>query len=355
MLTAETKVGASGKLRCTLEVVSQNFLENSSRIRLISEIRLISGGPAADTTGNCESFYGYDVVTPVKLITFSNLYTSWFEVDRVELDFLHMPDGYANIAVQYFFGPTITEALGAGGSIMVYGVLPAIPTKPTKPSSMTVFYEDPQYVRVNWEDSWQSSWDPIQVYELVVFDRLYPGSPQTVSMGADIRETFVQVPKSSLGHTFRLRSKNNAGYSEVYEVTTSTTDLPEKAKILSAYFETESRINIIYEAGRATSFLSEASHSDIFAYDTAVVETPDTTCSFDSFTLGEHLYVRVRGRNSFGFGDFSKVQTIPALFGPAIKVGSSWRKSTTHVFTDGSWKLAEAYIYVNANWRQISY
>lgn len=67
--------------------------------------------------------------------------------------------------------------------------------------------------------------------------------------------------------------------------------------------------------------------------------------------LGKIYYVRVRAKNSAGYGPFSAVSSIQLFSGPRIKLAGIYKNSVCYVKVAGIYKVAIPYIKVAGVWR----
>ena len=135
MVYTDTNIGSRGILRCEVTVESQDVQANTSTVRVKGQVRLSSGGPSGDQTGNCKvSITGERSWGPVSY-SFVNLYTSWFTFADQVYTIPHNQDGTKSVTFSVNFGPTITQNLGSGGTSTVSGfALPQIARAPAAPS-----------------------------------------------------------------------------------------------------------------------------------------------------------------------------------------------------------------------------
>ena len=361
MAGAELEIGARGIMRIDVDQVSQNTSTKQSTVRVLGRIRLASGGPSSDNTGNCKrSFYG-DVVEPESTFNFSNLYTSWVTVLDETRTITHNADGTKSIWVNFKFGPTVTANLGSGGTVGVGLTLTPMPSVPNKPPITNVEYNTPTNVSVTWVGAAAPANAPVDLYQVIWWAKETPGSPKYVNVGPSVRTATFNIYGSNTEYSFQVAARNKNGWSprsDVYSAKLSF--IPTAPRNLQAEFSSTSTGTITFDApaSMGTSPLQkyQLQRSPVENFSSGVTTSESTTTSIpiSGFTAGERMYIRVRAITAAGGGYWSPTLTVIAPSGPSVKVGNDWRATVAYVKVGSDWKVAVPYIYVNGQWRLAS-
>ena len=360
MVYADTNIGSRGILRCEVTVESQNVQANTSTVRVKGQVRLSSGGPSGDQTGNCKvSITGERSWGPVPY-SFVNLYTSWFTFADQVYTIPHNQDGTKSVTYSAKFGPTITQNLGSGGTSTVSGfALPRIARAPAAPSLGNPIFVDTGVARISW--SAPASSLPIQEYQVSYWPTANAGN--VVSKSVSGNKTFYELDISGISSsvTFRVTARNSAGYSPPSNnVTADLSSLATAPGGLAVSYPA-------YNTGTVTwNAPSSMGTGSFVEYVLQIATVPDfsarteyrlTTRSrnFDVIQAGEKRYVRVRVKTTKGDGPWSAVVETITPSGPAIKYGGTWRQTILYVYTGGQWRVAVPYVKVKDNWRMASF
>jgi hypothetical protein len=76
-----------------------------------------------------------------------------------------------------------------------------------------------------------------------------------------------------------------------------------------------------------------------------------TSLSWITSLFGRFLYIRVRARNSQGWGPWSNANSILIVSGPRVNVGGVWRNTVAYVNVGGVWRVAVPYVNVGGVWK----
>ena len=360
MVYADTNIGSRGILRCEVTVESQDVQANTSTVRVKGQVRLSSGGPSGDQTGNCKvSITGDRSWGPVSY-SFVNLYTSWFTFANQVYTIPHNNDGTKSVTYSVKFGPTITQNLGSGGTSTVSGfALPQIARAPAAPSLGDPIFVDAGVARISWSAA--TSALPIQEYRVSYWSTLHGGNVVTKSISG--AQTFYELDISGISSsvTFRVTAKNSAGYSPASNsVTANLSSLATAPGGLAVSYPA-------YNTGTLTWNAPSSMGTGSFGeYVLQIATVPDfssrseyrlTTRSrnFNVIRAGEKVYARVRVETTKGVGPWSAVVETITPSGPAIKYGGKWRQTIMYVYTGGQWRVAVPYVKVKDNWRMASF
>ena len=360
MVYTDTNIGARGVLRCEVTVESQDVQANTSTVRVKGQVRLSSGGPSGDQTGNCKvSITGNNSWGPVSY-SFVNLYTSWFTFAEQVYTIPHNNDGTKSVTYSVNFGPTITQNLGSGGTSTVSNfALPQIPRAPAAPSLGNPTFVDIGVARISWSPP--SSSLPIQEYVVSYWPTSNAGN--VVNKNISGSQTFYELDISGISSsvTFRVTARNSAGYGPASNsVTANLSDLATAPRNLAISYPAYNSATVTWNAPSsmgAGSFLYYALEiSYTAAFTSTVTHYPSTrSVTFAVNTPGERLYARVRTMTTKGYGPWSSVVGSTTPSGPAIKYNGTWRQTILYVYTGGQWKAAVPYVNVRDNWRLASF
>ena len=357
MAGEEKAVGQRGIIRIDVEQVSQNPSANQSNVRVLCRVRLSSGGPSGDLTGNCKRSVTGDVSWGPSSYTFENLYTSWFTVIDNTWTVTHNSDGTKTVNATFNFGPTITQNLGSGGSVSASLALTPITQLPGKPTITNGYYSTPSQVRLTLNDPNSGSWNPILEYDLELSRPDNPGYTSYLRVSAPAVDIPVYVSGSNQGYLFRARGRNSKGWGEwsnTYSLPLS--NLATAPRNLEILFDSPTIGTISYSA--PSSMGSGTFQKYEIEWDTRsdfatrrMLETENRSRTFSGFSPGQTIYARVRAVTSSGRGYWSGTVSAVAPSGPSVKVGTAWKPTMVYVKDGGVWKVAVPYIYINGEWR----
>lgn len=360
MVYNDTNIGARGILRCEVTVESQDVQANTSTVRVKGQVRLSSGGPSGDQTGNCKvSITGNNSWGPVSY-SFVNLYTSWFTFANQVYTIPHNNDGTKSVTYSVGFGPTITQNLGSGGTSTVSNfTLPQIPRAPGAPTLSEPFFVDSTVAQITWSAA--SSSLPIQEYQIAYWPTATPGLITYKNVSASQQTFDLDISTISARVSFQVTARNSAGYGpNSNTVTADTSSLPAAPAGLTFVYPAYNSATVTWNApstmgtGVFDSYTLEISSTVVFSSATTHhSNTPSVTFAVN--TPGDRLYARVRTRTSKGVGPWSAVVETTTPSGPAIKYGGTWRQTILYVYTGGQWKVAVPYVNVKDNWRMASF
>ena len=357
MAGEEKAVGQRGIIRIDIEQVSQNPSANQSNVRVLCQIRLSSGGPSGDLTGNCKRSVTGDVSWGPSSYTFENLYTSWFTVIDNTWTVSHNSDGTKTVNATFNFGPTITQNLGSGGSVSASLTLTPIAKLPGKTAITSGYYNSPYQAVVTWNAASSGSWDPIQEYQIDWWPTDNSGIKTYVSTSGSANSATINVSGSSSGYSFRVRGRNSKGWgewSDAYSLPLS--NVATAPRNLTISFNSQTIGTISYSApssmgsGTFEKYQIEWDTRSDFAT-RRMLETENSSRTFSGFSPGQTVYARVRAVTSSGQGYWSGTVSAVAPSGPSVKVGTAWRPTIAYVRDGGVWKVAVPYIYINGEWR----
>ena len=360
MVYTDTNIGARGVLRCEVTVESQDVQANTSTVRVKGQVRLSSGGPSGDQTGNCRvSITGEHSWGPVSY-SFVNLYTSWFTFANQVYTIPHNQDGTKSVTYSVKFGPTITQNLGSGGTSTVSGfALPQIARAPAAPSLFNAIFVDTGVARIYWSTPISSL--PIQEYQVSYWPTLNAGNVVNKSISGN--QTFYELDISGISSsvTFRVAARNSVGYSSPSNsVMANLSDLATAPDGLAVSYPAYNTGTVTWNApssrgsGSFVEYVLQVSTWPDFSGRTEY-RVSTRSRNFDVARAGEKLYVRVRVETTKGVGPWSAVFETTTPSGPAIKYGGTWRQTILYVYTGGQWKVAVPYVKVRDNWRMASF
>ena len=360
MVYTDTNIGARGVLRCEVTVESQDVQANTSTVRVKGQVRLSSGGPSGDQTGNCRvSITGEHSWGPVSY-SFVNLYTSWFTFANQVYTIPHNQDGTKSVTYSVKFGPTITQNLGSGGTSTVSGfALPQIARAPAAPSLGNPIFVHTGVARISW--SAPASSLPIQEYVVSYWPTSNAGNVVNKSISGN--QTFYELDISGISSsvTFRVTARNSAGYGPPSNsVTADLSSLATAPGGLAISYPAYNTGTVTWNAPSSMgtgSFVEYVLQLATVSDFSARTEYRLTTRSrnFDVARAGEKIYARVRVKTTKGVGPWTAVVETITPSGPAIKYGGQWRQTILYVYTGGQWRVAVPYVKVKDNWRMASF
>ena len=360
MVYTDTNIGARGVLRCEVTVESQDVQANTSTVRVKGQVRLSSGGPSGDQTGNCKvSITGNNSWGPVSY-SFVNLYTSWFTFADQVYTVPHNNDGSKSVSYTVNFGPTITQNLGSGGSASVSNfALPQIPRAPGAPTLNEPSFVESTVARITWSEP--SSSLPIQEYQIAYWPTATPASITYKSVSASQRTFDLDISTTSASVSFRVTARNSTGYGPSSNtVTADMSGLPTAPTGLAFSYPAYNSATVTWNApsnmgaGALSYYALEISSTATFA--STITYSPSTRSQTFAVNIpGERLYARVRAKTTKGYGPWSSVVGSTTPSGPAIKYNGTWRQTILYVYTGGQWKVAVPYVNVRDTWRLASF
>ena len=361
MAGAELAIGSRGIMRIDVDQMSQNPGANQSTVRVLCRIRLSSGGPSGDMTGNCKRSLNGDVGYGPTSYTFENLYTNWFTVLDEWRDITHNSDGTKSIWVNFQFGPTITQNLGSGGTVGVGLTLTTISKVPNQSSISSVYYNTPSKATVSWNETWAPSYAPVNRYQVVWWAIETPGSPQYVNVDPSQRSVAIDLFGSNSGYAFQVAARNSYGWGERSAPWDARlANLPTAPRNVQIAFGSISSGSVTFSppasigSSAIQKYQLEWSPVETFKYDTVVLESTTSPINITGLRPGERFYVRVRAITAAGGGYWSTIISATAPSGPAVKVGTDWRRTVAYVKVGTVWKAAVPYVYINGQWRLAS-
>ena len=360
MVYTDTNIGARGVLRCEVTVESQDVQANTSTVRVKGQVRLSSGGPSGDQTGNCKvSITGNNSWGPVSY-SFVNLYTSWFTFANQVYTIPHNNDGTKAVTYSVNLGPTITQNLGSGGSATVSNfALPQIPRAPGAPSLGNPTFVHTGVARISW--SAPSSSLPIQEYLVSYWPTSNSGNVVNKSVSGSQTSYELDILGISSSVTFRVTARNSAGYGPASNsVTADMSSLATAPGGLAVSYPTYSTGTATWDApssmgtGSFVAYVLRVSTSPDFS-DRSEYQVTTRSWNFNVARAGEKVYIRVRVKTTKGVGPWSAVVETTTPSGPAIKYNGTWRQTILYVYTGGQWRVAVPHVKVRDNWRMASF
>ena len=360
MVYTDTNIGSSGILRCEVTVESQDVQANTSTVRVKGQVRLSSGGPSGDQTGNCKvSITGQHSWGPVSY-SFVNLYTSWFTFADQVYTISHNNDGTKSVTYSVNFGPTTTQKLGSGGTSTVSDfALPRIARPPAAPSLGNPTFVTVGVARISW--SAPASSLPIQEYQVSYWPTSNAENVGNKSISGS--QTFYELDISDISSsvTFRVTARNSAGYSPPSNsVTADLISLATAPGGLAVSYPAYNTGTVTWNApssmgtGSFVEYILQVANVPDFS-DRTEYRSTTRSQNFGVIRVGEKCYARVRVETTEGIGPWSVVVETTTPSGPAIKYGGTWRQTILYVYTGGRWKAAVPYVKIRDNWRMASF
>ena len=361
MAYAEKAVGQRGLIRIDITQESQNAGANQSTVRVLARVRLTSGGPSGDETGNCKRSLTGDISWGQQSYTFRNMYTSWFTVIDHTVTVNHNSDGTKTVGSTFNFGPTITQNLGAGGSVSTSLTLTPIPKLPGTPGKPSITFTDTNAGTLSWTAASENSWDPIKNYRIEYWNNDTPANKLYVTVSRNTLSYLLYLDDNATGYTFRVQAINNTGAGSWSEPRVFSYDnLPSAPRNTQVVYTSTTTGTISWTAPHSMGssafqrYEIEVSPVSNFSYGVRKLTSTTTSVLLTGLSPGEKVFARVRAVNAQGAGFWSITHDSTTPSGPSIKIGTSWRPTVAYVYTGGTWKVAVPYIYVKGLWRLAS-
>lgn len=351
MATKTESVGAKGKIRIRVDLVSQNPVKNESKVRVRGDVWLTSGS-STDNYGTCKARFTGTNSTANKTINGSYSSTKRLILDNT-FTVAHGSDGNKTVNYTFHFGPTRTSNLGKGGSVSVSLKLPQISTKPGQPGNVATVLTFPSSVTVSYSAASSSS--SILEYQIEYAKNSGFTSSTVISAGTSLSRAITGLGINST-YYFRVRARNADGWGGWSDTASrAIPNVPGKMATPTSTFATPATITV--------NFVAPASNggSPITGYDIQYSTTSDfaqvTTKAVTASPLvlnnltPNAYYIRARAKNLVGAGAWSDARVETIISGPKIKVGETYFPTLVFVRYDGIYRTAIPYSKHAGVWR----
>lgn len=351
-MASETKsIGARGKMRVRIDLSSQDFVRNTSKVRVRGDVWLDSGGPSEDNTGRTKVRFTGTNSTTAKTVT--GKYTT---EKRLLLDetftVTHDSDGNKTVSYTFHFGPTITTNLGDGGSVSASMKLTQIATKPGKPSGLSTSLSLPNTITLFY--SAPSSTSAIVEYQIEYATNSSFVNSAVVSVGTALSRAFSGLDKN-LVYYFRVRARNSDGFGDWSDtVSQYIPNTPAQMAAPVTEFKVPATITVYFVApdnggSPITNYDVQYSTTSDFAQITTVTTTVSPLV-FNNLTPDAY-YFRVRANNLVGSGPWSAPDMETIISGPKINFNGTTYPTLAYVKYQGIYRIAIPYGRKDGIWR----
>ena len=351
MASNTENIGARGRMRVRVDLVSQDSVKNTSKVRVRGDVWITSGS-SGDDTGNCKARFTGTNSTSNKTVK-----GNYSDDPRLILDetftVSHDSDGTKKVTYTFHFGPTITPNLGKGGTATVSMNLPQLSTKPGKVTGVGAVLSFPATITVSY--SLPSSSSAILEYQIEYAKNSGFTGSTVISAATSLSKAISDLDKNST-YYFRVRARNTDGWGEWSDtVNKAIPDVPSKMATPTTAFTTPATITVSFVAP------SSDGGSPLSGYDVQYSTTSDfaqvTTRSLDSSPLvlnnltPNAYYFRVRAKNLVGEGPWSDAKVETIISGPKISIGDVNYPTLVFVRYNGIYRTATPYVRQAGVWR----
>jgi hypothetical protein len=323
MASTTKNIGTKGRMRVSVDLVSQDLVNNTSIVRVKGDV-WVTSKTYTDNSGKCKARFTGTNSTDDKVINGS--YTSKARLILDETFTInHDSDGDKTVSYTFTFGPTTTTSLGkVVSSVSTSLVLPTIPVNPGYPLGVTAVLTLPHGITVNYTLPITNS--PILEYQIGYSKNSDMSNSTVISNGTVLTKTFSDLDQAST-YYFQIRARNVAGFG-VWSATIGKPipGVPGKMVTPDATFAPPATITITLTPP------SSDGGSTVLGYDVQYSSDADflqvVTISVDKGPVVinnlspsvEYYRFRVRARNIVGAGDWSDSRIETIIGGPRVNV-----------------------------------
>lgn len=323
MASTTKNIGTKGRMRISIDLVSQDLVNKTSIVRVKGEV-WVTSGTYTDNSGKCKAgLSGTNTVTD-KVINGSYTSKARLIIDET-FTVTHEFDGDKTVNYTFTFGPTTTTSLGkVVASITTSLALPMIPVKPGYPLGVTAVLALPHGITVNYTLPITNS--PILEYQIGYAKNSDMPNFTVISNGTVLTKAFSDLDQATT-YYFQIRARNIAGFGEWSStIGKSIPGVPGQMAIPMTTFTPPATIVISFNPP------SSDGGSTVVGYDVQYSTDADftqvTTISSDKSPIvinnlspnAEYYRFRVRARNLIGVGEWSDSRIEIIIGGPRISV-----------------------------------
>jgi hypothetical protein len=159
--------GSSGFLTITVAQVSQNWVKNTSVVRVTGTLK--NGGSGSSSVSNVtRDITGDGSYNPDK---WNHNFSPGEAFDFIQHEFsmTHGANGYAHVNFTVEFGPTGTGTFGSGSSSSVGLELDRIPKAPDKPRNPRITAQGPTTLTIQWDTPFDDNGNAVYDYDLLTY------------------------------------------------------------------------------------------------------------------------------------------------------------------------------------------
>ena len=351
MANNTVNIGERGKLRINVDLVSQDSVKNTSKVRVKGYV-WVTSGKSGDDTGNCKARFTGTNSTSNKTIKGNYTTTARLILDET-FTVTHGSDGNKTVNYTFHFGPTITSGLGKGGTVSVSLKLPQLSTKPATPTNVAAVLSPPSSISVSYAAA--SSNSEILEYQILYSKNNTFTDSVSVSSGTALRRTFENLDVDST-YYFKVRARNSDGWGNWSDVANvKIPNVPDKMDKPSTVFKTPATIVVSFvppptDGGSPiTGYELQYSTSSDFTIKTTknIIETTLTLNNLSP----DAYYFRVCAKNLIGEGLWSDSAIETIISGPKNNVVGTYQSTLVYVRHEGIYRSAIPYVRYNGDWR----
>jgi hypothetical protein len=157
-------VGSAGLLTITVSQVSQNWVANTSVVRVTGTMKNVGSGSSSGSKVD-RSISGDGSYNPDKF-SFNLSPNEAFDYIQHEFTMTHGSDGFAHVNFSVAFGATGTGTFGGGSSAAVGLELDRIPQRPDKPQNFRITAQGPTSLTLQWDHPIDDHGNAVYNYDL---------------------------------------------------------------------------------------------------------------------------------------------------------------------------------------------
>ena len=178
-------------------------------------------------------------------------------------------------------------------------------------------------------------------------------SPLYYDPGTDGYGTITGLARKTK-YYFWVRTHNSKGWSAWSSATSATThDFPPAPTAVVPSELTQSTVKASFSSngdGGSPVLEWQVGHSTDPAGPTAF-QSGESGMTVTGLTAGAVTYLWVRGRNTYGWGDWSAVATAALVAGAWITYGGVQKRAVPYVKVAGVWRVAEVRVNIKGLWK----
>lgn len=354
MASYTVSIGTKGMMRVSVDLVSQDFVKNTSVVRVKGEVWVTSGTPT-DNTGNCKAWFTGTNTTAKKTIK-----GSYSTKPRLILDSSftvpHEADGTKTVKYTFNYGPSSTTSLGKVVSTATVALtLTEINTKPGVVNGVGCVISYPYSIVVSYSLPFSNT--PILEYQIEYANNETFTNSTIVSAGTALSKTIPSLNKATI-YYFRVRARNAGGiggWSNV--VSRYIPNVPGKMAIPLAEFTPPATITLSFTPPSSDGGSSVIGYDVQYSADenytqSTTVSTDKSPIVLNNLSPGVEYYrFRVRAKNLIGAGVWSDSRITTIVGGPKISYGGKIYSTLAFVKYNGIYQPAIPYVKEAGVWR----